>query len=136
KKSAARLLGAAELSGTPSQLISRRPVANVLPTPLLAPPRSVRNWSTIAWMAVGSAPAALRTTAAGTARSSRRSPLSPVGLAGRPRFLRKDVAAPPRMSLNQRMMQLREGVTEAGWHLPGGVRTDPPGRNRGRPRTG
>jgi hypothetical protein len=48
KKLAGRLLGEETASGTPSQLISRRPVANVPPTPLLSPPRSARNWSTAA----------------------------------------------------------------------------------------
>ena len=47
----------------PSQLISRRPsgwVPGVLP--LLAPPRSARNWSTTAWIAAALAPDPSRTT--------------------------------------------------------------------------
>src|SRR6266542_4336777 len=48
KKLAGRLLGEEKESGTPSQLISRRPEAKVPPTPLLAPPRSARNRSTAA----------------------------------------------------------------------------------------
>src|SRR5262245_39675826 len=62
KKSAGRKLGAEKLSGTPSQLISRRPDVNDPPTPLLEPPRSVRNWSTVLCMAAAFAPDAVLVT--------------------------------------------------------------------------
>jgi hypothetical protein len=55
KKLAGKLLGAAKASGTPSQLISRRPSTNVPPTPLLAP-RNVRKSLTLARMSAGVAP--------------------------------------------------------------------------------
>src|SRR5947209_972766 len=61
KKLAGRLFGAAKLSGTPSQLISRRPVLNEPATLGFSVPRSVRNASTVAWMAAASGPAAEKT---------------------------------------------------------------------------
>src|SRR5580765_2869636 len=68
KKFAGRLLGEETASPTPSQLISRRPPANVPPIPLLPPPRSARNWSTEAWMDAGVGPVASRTRAPPNAR--------------------------------------------------------------------
>src|SRR6266545_2424919 len=68
KKLAGKLLGEEKESGTPSQLISRRPEAKVPPTPLLAPPRSARNWSTAAWIDAGDSPVAWRITAPPKAR--------------------------------------------------------------------
>ncbi len=65
KKSGGRLLGAENWSGTPSQLISRRPSSKVPPTPLLAPPRLARNASTAPWMSPGLAPAASCSTGGG-----------------------------------------------------------------------
>ena len=53
KKFAGRLLGAENESGTPSQLISRRPDGNAPPTPLFVPPTSPRNWSTVDAMDAG-----------------------------------------------------------------------------------
>src|SRR6266542_4373062 len=66
KKLAGKLLGAAKASGTPSQLISRRPSGNDPPTPLLAP-RNVRKALTVARMSDGLAPDASKTTGAATA---------------------------------------------------------------------
>src|SRR5262249_9826919 len=66
KKFAGRLLGAEKASGTPSQLISRRPSVNDPPTPLLGP-RNVRKSSTASRMSPGLAPAASNTTGAPTA---------------------------------------------------------------------
>ena len=67
KKVAGKLLGAENASGTPSQLISRRPLPNEPATFGLSVPRVVRNASTVDWMAVASAPEAERTTAAARA---------------------------------------------------------------------
>ena len=47
KKLYAKAFGSAELSGTPSQFISRLPDVNEPPTPLFTPPKSARNRSTI-----------------------------------------------------------------------------------------
>src|SRR5437867_13140459 len=66
KKLAGKLLGAATASGTPSQLISRRPSGNDPPTPLLAP-RNVRKALTVARMSDGLAPDTSKTTGAATA---------------------------------------------------------------------
>src|SRR5215813_12490390 len=63
KKLAGRLFGDEKASGTASQLISRWPDGNVPPTPLLVLPRSLRNWSTTAWIEAGETPAAVRTMA-------------------------------------------------------------------------
>src|SRR5687768_10290750 len=56
KKFGGRKFGAAAVSGTPSQLISRRPEVKLPPTPLLTPPRSARNVSTMACSSAGFAP--------------------------------------------------------------------------------
>jgi len=56
KKLAGRLLGAAKPSGTPSQLISRRPFANEPATFGFRLPRSIRNASTAAWISAGASP--------------------------------------------------------------------------------
>jgi hypothetical protein len=66
KKLAGKLFGAEKASGTASQLISRRPSGNELPTPLLSP-RNARKSSTAVWMSVGLAPDASNTTGAATA---------------------------------------------------------------------
>src|SRR5213593_4890973 len=58
KKLAGRLLGAAKASGTPSQLISRRPSGNDPATLALRVPRSARQASTAAVIEAGFAPAA------------------------------------------------------------------------------
>jgi hypothetical protein len=63
KKSAGSLLGAEKLSGTPSQLISRRPVANEPSTPLLLP-KALRKSSTADWIVAAFGPTAFRTIAA------------------------------------------------------------------------
>src|SRR5690242_12963894 len=60
KKLAGKLLGAEKASGTPSQLISRRPLPK-LPTTLgFSVPRVVRKESTVDWMAAALAPDALK----------------------------------------------------------------------------
>src|SRR5262249_44384962 len=56
-------LGAANASGTASQLISRWPSGNEPPTPLLVP-RNARKASTAAWISAGLAPDASNTTGA------------------------------------------------------------------------
>src|SRR5688572_20169082 len=63
KKSAGRLFGAEEASGTPSQLISRRPLPKDPTTLAFKAPRSVRNASTVPWIAAAFAPHDWRTTA-------------------------------------------------------------------------
>src|SRR5258706_15765201 len=55
KKLAGKRFGAEEPSGTPSQLISRRPLPKEPATLALSVPKLVRNASTVAWI-----PAALR----------------------------------------------------------------------------
>src|SRR5262245_57753164 len=64
KKLAGRLFGAEKASGTPSQLISRRPSANEPGTLGLSVPRKLRKASTSAWMSAGVAPDASNTTEA------------------------------------------------------------------------
>src|SRR5688572_17658510 len=65
KKLAARLLGAEEFEGTPSQLISRRcPPNDPLAPATVPPPRSKRNWSRAGMMAAALAPADDRTNCA------------------------------------------------------------------------
>src|SRR5215813_8272158 len=64
KKLAGRLFGAANASGTPSQLISRRPSGNEPPTLLSLPPRKSRNSWTAAWISAGADPEASKTTGA------------------------------------------------------------------------
>src|SRR5215210_764083 len=57
KKLAGSWLGDAKVFGTPAQLTWRRPVGNVpLTTPLLGPPRLVRNWVTVDWSVVETGP--------------------------------------------------------------------------------
>ena len=56
KKSAGRVLGAACASGTPSQLISRRPLPTDPAVFAFNVPRSVRKASTTDWMAAAFAP--------------------------------------------------------------------------------
>src|SRR3954464_6346484 len=60
KKLAGRLLGAAKLAGTPSQLISRRAPVASLKEPLgpgvVPPPNATRYWSMDAWISAGVAP--------------------------------------------------------------------------------
>src|SRR5262245_36833302 len=68
KKLAGRLFGAENASGTPSQLISRRPLGNDPATFGLRTPRKVRKASTAAWMSAGSAPELSNTTGAAGAR--------------------------------------------------------------------
>src|SRR5215211_532679 len=60
KKVGGNGLGEANWSGTPSQLISRRPVSGAVPLFALSVPRSARNWSTVAWIAAPFAPDADR----------------------------------------------------------------------------
>src|SRR5881296_224674 len=64
KKFAGRLFGAERASGTPSQLISRRPLGNEPATLGLRAPRNVRKASTAAWISAGLAPDASNTTGA------------------------------------------------------------------------
>src|SRR6185503_4389303 len=64
KKSAGRLFGAAEASGTPSQLISRRPLAKEPATLAFKVPRAVRNESTVVWILAAFTPVALNVTPA------------------------------------------------------------------------
>src|SRR5262245_40856923 len=64
KKSAGRLFGAAKRSGTPSQLISRRPSWKEPPTLLSSPPRKLRNSAIASWMSAGADPAASKTLGA------------------------------------------------------------------------
>src|SRR5205809_6333970 len=65
KKLAGKALGESNWSGTPSQLISRRPPPKEPATLAFnPPPKSARNASTVAWMAAALAPEALRTTCA------------------------------------------------------------------------
>src|SRR6476661_3169758 len=64
KKFAGRLFGAAEASGTPSQLISRRPLAKEPATLAFNVPRAVRSASTVVWIPAAFAPVALNVTAA------------------------------------------------------------------------
>src|SRR3989454_5022324 len=65
KKLAGRLFGAEKASGTPSQLISRRPLGNEPATLGLRGPRQARKASTAAWISAGPAPPASKTTRAG-----------------------------------------------------------------------
>src|SRR5262245_35953971 len=68
KNPGGRALGASKVSGTASQLISRRPEPKVPMTlGLRPPPRSALKASIAAWMAGPLAPAALRITWAGAA---------------------------------------------------------------------
>jgi len=67
KKFAGMLLGADKASGTPSQLISRRPLANEPATFAFSVPRLVRNASTWPCIAAALAPAALKTSSAAIA---------------------------------------------------------------------
>src|SRR5947207_3194073 len=64
KKFAGRLFGADRASGTPSQLISRRPLGKEPATFAFNAPRAVRYASTVAWMPAAFAPDALKVTAA------------------------------------------------------------------------
>src|SRR5881296_2452008 len=64
KKFGGRLFGAEKASGTPSQLISRRPLGNEPATLGLRAPRNVRKSSTAAWISAGLAPDASNTTGA------------------------------------------------------------------------
>src|SRR5438093_1323919 len=64
KKFAGRLLGAEKASGTPSQLISRRPLGNEPGTLGLRAPRKARKASTEASISAGVAPDASNTTGA------------------------------------------------------------------------
>src|SRR4051794_7184957 len=66
KKLGGRLFGAAEPSGTPSQLISRRPLPTDPATFGLSVPRSVRNASTWPWIAAALAPDAAKVIGAAT----------------------------------------------------------------------
>src|SRR5207302_5691721 len=71
KKSAGSAFGAALLSGTPSQLISRRPEPTEPAVFALSVPRLVRKESTVDWMAAALAPVASRKEkVVGTTRSS------------------------------------------------------------------
>src|SRR5262245_42169304 len=67
KKLAGRLFGAEKASGTPSQLISRRPLGNEPATFGFSGPRKARKASTDAWMSAGSAPELSNTTGAAEA---------------------------------------------------------------------
>src|SRR6266536_690813 len=66
KKLAGKLFGAAKASGTPSQLISRRPSGNEPATLGLRTPRKLRKPSTAAWISAALAPDASNTTGAAT----------------------------------------------------------------------
>src|SRR5436309_9434643 len=68
KKLAGRLLGAEKASGTPSQLISRRPLGNEPAVFGLRGPRKARKSSTATWMSAGAAPDAWKTTGAAELR--------------------------------------------------------------------
>src|SRR4029434_3834539 len=76
KKFAGRLLGAEKASGTPSQLISRRPSGNVPPTPLLGPKKSL-NASTAVWMSAGVAPDASHTSGSAEAATGLKMSVKP-----------------------------------------------------------
>src|SRR5262245_56383743 len=67
KKLAGRLFGAEKASGTPSQLISRRPLANEPATFGFSGPRKARKASTEAWISAGTAPEDSNTTGAAEA---------------------------------------------------------------------
>src|SRR5947209_6976787 len=64
KNSGGRLLGSARLLGTPSQLISRRPVGKLPATLGLSPPKLARNASTTGCRAAALAPVPDVTTGA------------------------------------------------------------------------
>src|SRR5206468_5127555 len=64
KKFGGRLFGAEKASGTPSQLISRRPLGNEPATLGLRAPRKARKASTEAWISAGVAPEDSNTTGA------------------------------------------------------------------------
>src|SRR5436309_15641096 len=64
KKLAGRLFGAESASGTPSQLISRRPLPNDPAMFGFRVPREDRKASTVAWIAVESGPEADKVTKA------------------------------------------------------------------------
>ena len=84
KKFAGRLLGAESASGTPSQLISRRPVPKLPGTLGFRVPSDVLKASTVAWMPAGFGPEAEKriaeacasgyTDMASTANSNRTNP--------------------------------------------------------------
>jgi hypothetical protein len=67
KKLAGRSCGAEKASGTPSQLISLRPLGNEPATFGFSGPRKARNPSTEAWIPAGSGPEASNTTGAARA---------------------------------------------------------------------
>ena len=71
KKSAGSGFGDEKASGTPSQLISRRPVPFEPAVFGLSVPRALRNASTVGWIATGFAPAASNVTAAAWAVAGR-----------------------------------------------------------------
>src|SRR4029453_4611193 len=71
KKSAGRRFGAANASGTPSQLISRRPEPKGPATLGLSAPRSARYASTADWMAAALVPAACWTLTVGAPTAAR-----------------------------------------------------------------
>src|SRR5262249_33150740 len=62
-----RLIGAEKASGTPSQLISRRPLGNEPATLGLRGPRKARKSSTALWISAALAPPASKTTGAALA---------------------------------------------------------------------
>src|SRR5438477_6035065 len=64
KKFAGRLLGAESASGTPSQLISRRPVPKLPATLGFSVPSDVLKASTVDWMPAGLVPEAEKMTVA------------------------------------------------------------------------
>src|SRR5437588_9488029 len=67
KKFAGRLLGVESASGTPSQLISQRPVPKLPGTLRFSVPSDVLKASTVAWMPAGFAPEAEKMIAAACA---------------------------------------------------------------------
>src|SRR5436190_20083100 len=62
KKLAGKLFGAEKASGTPSQLISRRPLPTEPATLGFKAPRPTRNESTVLWILAAFAPTAENTT--------------------------------------------------------------------------
>ncbi len=76
KKFAGNRFGAEKASGTPSQLISRRPVGNVPPTPLLGPKKFLKA-STAVWMSAGVAPDASNTSGSAEAATGLKMSVKP-----------------------------------------------------------
>jgi hypothetical protein len=78
KKFAGNRFSEEKASGTPSQLISRRPVANVPPTPLLFPKKALKA-STLFWISAGVAPDASNTCGSAEAANGLKMSVKPKG---------------------------------------------------------